>query len=119
MKASAGDNRVIIANNGAMSKSIKAKSTVTVSGGDITLQPSGTMQVINSDASYSSGIKAADYVQTGGNINITATYHWGRNLHWEGSFRWNYGSGFPFTLTQALYPNITNKIGRASCRERV
>lgn len=42
------------------------------------------------------------------NLNVTATYHWGKNNCWEASMRWNYGSGFPFTLTKAFYPNTTN-----------
>ncbi|MBO4402724.1 MAG: TonB-dependent receptor [Bacteroidales bacterium] len=42
------------------------------------------------------------------NLNITATYRWGLNNCWEASMRWNYGSGFPFTLTKALYPSMNN-----------
>ncbi len=42
------------------------------------------------------------------NLNLTSTFHWGRNDRWEASLRWNYGSGFPFTQTKAWYPNIDN-----------
>lgn len=35
------------------------------------------------------------------NINLLATRSFGRS--WEFSVRWNYGSGFPFTLTQGFY----------------
>ena len=40
------------------------------------------------------------------NINIVASYTWGKKREWEASGRWNFGSGFPFTQTQAYYPNI-------------
>ena len=42
------------------------------------------------------------------NLNLTASYRWGRQNCWHADLRWNYGSGFPFTLTRAMYPNITN-----------
>lgn len=35
------------------------------------------------------------------NINLVANYSLGRT--WEVGLRWNYGSGFPFTLTQGFY----------------
>ena len=63
---------VTVANSGSMSKSLKA-DTVTVSGGIVTLKPSGSMLVVSGDASYSSGIKTKEFVQTGGQIEITAT----------------------------------------------
>jgi hypothetical protein len=37
------------------------------------------------------------------NINLVATYAWGKNNSWEASMRWNYGSGFPFTQTTGFY----------------
>lgn len=40
------------------------------------------------------------------NINIVATYLWGKDQHWELSGRWNFGTGFPFTQTQGYYPNL-------------
>ena len=64
---------ITVANSGSMSKSIKSKATVTVNGGDITLTPSGAMMVINSDASYSSGIKAVDFVMNGGELKINSS----------------------------------------------
>ena len=42
------------------------------------------------------------------NLNITGSYRWGKNQCWHADLRWNYGSGFPFTLTKAMYPNIIN-----------
>ena len=68
-----GGGTIAVANSGAMSKSMKSKATVTIDGGDITLKPSGAMMVINSDASYSSGVKAADFVMNGGSLTITPT----------------------------------------------
>ena len=37
------------------------------------------------------------------NINFLSTYSMGKSLDWEISFRWNYGSGFPFTPTLGNY----------------
>lgn len=40
------------------------------------------------------------------NINIVASYAFGKNQLWEASLRWNFGSGFPFTQTQGIYENL-------------
>ena len=32
-----------------------------------------------------------------------STYDWGEDKSWNASVRWNFGSGFPFTLTQGFY----------------
>lgn len=40
------------------------------------------------------------------NINLVATYSFGKNLSWETSARWNLGTGFPFTRTQGEYPAL-------------
>ena len=40
------------------------------------------------------------------NANALATYNFGRELSWEASLRWNFGSGFPFTETQGFFQNI-------------
>ncbi len=46
------------------------------------------------------------------NVNIVATYNFGKTKDWEFSTRWNYGSGFPFTQTQGFYEQINfNDIG--------
>ena len=71
---------ITVANNGAMSKSIKSKATVTINGGDITLTPSGAMMVINNDASYSSGIKAVDFVMNDGVLKINASGKAGKGI---------------------------------------
>jgi hypothetical protein len=40
------------------------------------------------------------------NINLLASYQWGKKRKtWQADVRWNYGSGFPFTQTQAFLPN--------------
>ena len=64
---------VKVGNSGTMSKGIKSKATVSITGGTVTLTPTGGMQVINSDASYSAGIKTVDYVQSGGSVTITCS----------------------------------------------
>jgi hypothetical protein len=45
------------------------------------------------------------------NVNMLATWSFARN--WELGVRWNYGAGFPFTLTQGFYGNydLTHGIG--------
>jgi len=40
------------------------------------------------------------------NINVVSTYTFGKQLEWEVSCRWNFGSGFPFTQTQGFYPDL-------------
>lgn len=40
------------------------------------------------------------------NVNFLASYKFGRNLDWEASARWNFGSGFPFTKTQGFYEKL-------------
>lgn len=37
------------------------------------------------------------------NLNLVATYQVGKKSEWEFGARWNFGSGFPFTLTQGFY----------------
>lgn len=71
---------VTVANSGSMSKSIKSKGNVTVDGGSITLKPSGAMQVVNSDASYSSGIKCDVFTLNDGSVDITASGKAGRGV---------------------------------------
>jgi hypothetical protein len=39
------------------------------------------------------------------NINLLASYAFGKRRSWQVDFRWNYGTGFPFTQTQAYYPH--------------
>lgn len=40
------------------------------------------------------------------NLNSVFTYQFGKSKHWEAGIRWNFGSGFPFTLTQGFYQNL-------------
>lgn len=37
------------------------------------------------------------------NVNLLASYSFGKSLDWEFSARWNYGSGLPFTQNQGFY----------------
>jgi hypothetical protein len=41
------------------------------------------------------------------NVNLTATYLFGKHLRWELDARWNYGSGFPFTQTAGYYEQVS------------
>ncbi|MFN4123632.1 MAG: TonB-dependent receptor [Flavobacteriales bacterium] len=41
------------------------------------------------------------------NVNLVASYQFGKGYNWEFNVRWNYGSGFPFTQTQGFYENPT------------
>jgi len=46
------------------------------------------------------------------NVNLTASYVFGKHQGWEADIRWNYGSGFPFTQTAGFYEQINfNNIG--------
>jgi hypothetical protein len=40
------------------------------------------------------------------NANIVTSYNFGKNMDWQISGRWNFGSGFPFTQTQGFYEMI-------------
>lgn len=40
------------------------------------------------------------------NVNLLASYTFGKKKDWELSLRWNLGSGFPFTQTQAFYEQL-------------
>ena len=37
------------------------------------------------------------------NINLVASYSWGKDKRWSADLRWNFGSGFPFTQTAGYY----------------
>ncbi|MDD4395325.1 MAG: hypothetical protein PHQ33_05515, partial [Bacteroidales bacterium] len=41
------------------------------------------------------------------NINLLASYAFGKRKSWQIDLRWNFGTGFPFTQTQAYYPQMT------------
>ena len=45
------------------------------------------------------------------NFNFLFSYLFGKNNDWEFSVRWNYGSGFPFTQTQAYYEELNLNSG--------
>lgn len=40
------------------------------------------------------------------NVNLVASYVFGKDLNWEAGARWNFGSGFPYTPTAGYYENI-------------
>ncbi|MCD4734515.1 MAG: TonB-dependent receptor [Bacteroidales bacterium] len=40
------------------------------------------------------------------NINVTTSYEFGKKDLWRFSARWNYGSGFPFTMTVGYFEDI-------------
>ena len=41
------------------------------------------------------------------NLNVLASYQWGKKRKsWQADVRWNFGTGFPFTQTQAFIPNL-------------
>lgn len=47
------------------------------------------------------------------NINLVASYTWGKDKRWGADLRWNFGSGFPFTQTEGFYgpqPNFQGGI---------
>ncbi|MEI6312080.1 MAG: carboxypeptidase-like regulatory domain-containing protein [Bacteroidota bacterium] len=40
------------------------------------------------------------------NVNVSASYSFGKKLNWEVSARFNLGSGFPFTRTSGFYEDL-------------
>ena len=42
---------------------------------------------------------------------MVGAYNWGKDASWEFDVRWNFGSGFPFTLTQGFYEQINFNSG--------
>lgn len=40
------------------------------------------------------------------NINLLASYSFGKRKSWQIDLRWNFGTGFPYTQTQAYYPHL-------------
>ncbi|MDR1458861.1 MAG: TonB-dependent receptor [Bacteroidales bacterium] len=40
------------------------------------------------------------------NVNLLGSYSFGRRNSWQVDVRWNYGSGFPFTKTKGVYPQL-------------
>ena len=45
------------------------------------------------------------------NMNLVASYKFGRNNSWKMDMRWNLGSGFPFTQTQGFYESLNFQDG--------
>jgi len=45
------------------------------------------------------------------NTNLLASYSFGKDKSWETSFRWNYGSGFPFTQTAGFFTDFNFQDG--------
>lgn len=84
-------------------------------GGDITVN--FDYKGLNIKAIYSLGwvkrydgqIHYAPHFDRRHNINLLCSYGFGKRRSWQIDLRWNFGSGFPFTQTQAYYPqmNIT------------
>ena len=48
------------------------------------------------------------------NINFVGSYVFGEDRSWTLDARWNFGSGFPFTMTQGYYENLTFEDGIAT-----
>lgn len=60
---------------------------------------------------YDGAITYSPHYDRRHNVNIVASYNFGKNLGWELSARWNFGSGFPFTETQGYYELINFEDG--------
>lgn len=41
------------------------------------------------------------------NLNVVASFNWGKKSDWELDARYNFGSGFPFTQTGGFYEQLT------------
>ncbi len=62
-------------------------------------------EFINDDGSISVETYAPHFDRRH-NINLMASYTFGRDLNWEVGARWNFGSGFPYTPTAGYYEKI-------------
>ena len=104
-----GFTQLITVNRNKLSESDPDFSTETgdAYGLDVTL--SRQTQKVLMWATYSLGFVNRDdgyqeyptHFERRHNINFLINYTMGRS--WELGFRWNYGAGFPFTLTQGFY----------------
>lgn len=56
---------------------------------------------------YDGVVNYAPHFDRRHNLNILLSYAFGKRNSWQADLRWNYGSGFPFTKTQAYYPHYT------------
>lgn len=109
-----GGGNITVKNKGEMSKSIKSKADVSVNGGTITLTPSGAMKVINSDASYSTAIKANNFVQNGGSITINNSGAAGKGISANGAITTN-GGALDITVTGAGQTGTNSASYTAKC----
>lgn len=48
------------------------------------------------------------------NLNLVGSYVFGKDKSWTIDTRWNFGSGFPFTMTQGYYENLSFDQGIAT-----
>ncbi len=51
------------------------------------------------------------------NVNFLTSYTFGADQDWQVSLRWNFGSGFPFTKTQAFYNQLSLRDGASTSYE--
>ncbi len=81
-------------------------------GGDVTVEYS--YQGLDVRVVYSLGwvkrndgkISYAPHFDRRHNINLLASYSFGKRKSWQIDARWCFGTGFPYTQTQAYYPNL-------------
>ena len=45
------------------------------------------------------------------NLNFVGSFNFGKDNSWTFDARWNFGSGFPFTMTQGYYENLSFEDG--------
>lgn len=62
-----------------------------------------SFNIVNRYYEKESLIKYQPHFDRRHNVNIVTAYDFGEDLAWSANIRWNYGSGFPFTLTQGFY----------------
>ena len=59
-------------------------------------------------------IKYSPHFDRRHNVNVVNSYDFGKDLAWSANLRWNFGSGFPFTLTQGFYEYLDFDNGGAT-----
>lgn len=92
----------------------------TAYGGDISLKYSDGRLYVWTIYSYGKVEKKGEIINYSPhydrrhNVNVLVSYQMGMDRSWEVSFRWNYGSGFPYTATRGFAQNLSFSDGLSS-----
>lgn len=65
-----------------------------------------SFNIVNRYYEQLSEVKYQPHFDRRHNVNLVNSYDFGKDLAWTANVRWNFGSGFPFTLTQGFYEQL-------------